>query len=350
MKTKKIILLLCSIAQATIYTETDSFSVDHFDQTIGFDDDFNDGETNYNQEINKMMHQTRGPSDCTFDTETLVAIATGILNLPALLQFNAYKHTNPVVIRSLHDLPSLNPWYGSADKFTAYATLFYNPMTHAYFTHCGKHITDYLAVAPEDALIGELENLISFVPQVLPLFNTATLQQRRLGFMLGASKCFGNLRFNIAAPLYYLELNFYLTQKQLDDLNAAPFFGGDAPIPDSDIAQNEGFSIFDTTVFAEHHAIADKFGLGDLRIYADYILFEGTRCPTRIGGQVTLPNNTVIRHSIVGSSFNPCYPGPALNIDQFATLQCIAEGDPADPLTLTAKNDLATLSQTFAIN
>ncbi|GEM_PF-3402409 len=342
MKIKKIILLLCCLTTLTTYPQ--QLSLDE----IGFDDFLSDEPADYSQEIEQLVHQTRLPS-CEFSTQNLVTLAVTGNVLPALLQFNAYKFTHPPVIRNLHDLPSLRPWYGCDDALCMYGTLFYNQMFHANFTKCGTHITDYLNVAEDDALIGELESLIPFVPEVLPLFNQARLQQRRLGIMLGASKCFGNLRFNVAVPLFYQELNFYLTQDQVDALNGAAFFGADQPIPIPDNPQNEGFSVFDPNTFIERHLLSDKVGLGDIRLYLDYMLFDDTCCPVRLGGQVTLPNNTVIRHSILGSNFDKCYPGPGLSFNQLLTLQCISDQMSDDPLILQAKNDLAALGQSYAL-
>lgn len=344
MKTKKIIILLSLLlGQFSHAAELASLDIDE----EGFEDFNENGD--YSLEIAQLINQTRAPS-CVFTTQDLVGIADSTLNFPTLLQFNAYKHTNPPVIRSLHDLPSLRPWYGCDDALCFYATFFYNPMFHAYFTRCGSFLSDYLFISQEDALIAELENLIPEIPQVLPLFNIARLQQRRLGVMLGASKCFGNVRFNMAIPLFYQELNFYLTQAQVDALNASPFFGGIQPQPVSEGAQNLGFAIFDPNTFIDRHLISDKIGLGDIRFYLDYMFFDDTRCPWRVGGMLTLPNSTVFRHSIVGSNFDKCYPGPGLSLEEILVLQCIAEtGGPTDPLTLDAKNKLAVLAQSYAI-
>ncbi len=346
MKIKKIIILLCILINQTSYTaETLFFDIDE----NSFEDSTENGD--YSLEIAQLINQTRDPADCVFTTQDLVDIAVGTLGLPSLEQFNIYKYTNPPVIRSLHDLPSLRPWYGCDDKLCFYATFFFNPMVHAYFTRCGSFLSDYLFISQEDALIAELENLLpnGEIPQVLPLFNVARLQQRRLGVMLGASKCFGNVRFNMAIPLFYQELNFYLTQAQVDALNASPFFGGIQPQPVSEGAQNLGFAIFDPNTFIDRHLISDKIGLGDIRFYLDYMLFNETRCPLRIGGLLTLPNSTVFRHSIIGSNFEKCHPGPGLSLEEILVLQCMAEGSPTDPLTLDAKNKLAALSQSYAL-
>ena len=197
----------------TLHTQTESFD--------GFSFDFPQDEPNFDQEIAALM-QTRAGA-CDLDTQAIVN-AFLLLNLPEFEQFNIYKFTNPPVIRSLHDLPSLRPWYGETDGFTCYGTVFYNNMFHAYFSKCGSKISDYLFVDKDDDIIGALENLLPETPNIIPLFNDARLQMRRLGAMLGGSKSFGNWRFNIAIPLYYLELNLYLTPEQVEALNFTPFF------------------------------------------------------------------------------------------------------------------------------
>jgi len=189
--------------------------------------------------------------------EVLVQFAAG-LNFPTLLQYNVYRYTNPRVIRNLHDLPSLRPWYGCDDKLCLYGTFFLNEMPKAYFTHCGKTVTDYLFVSKDDALIQALENLApdADVPTIIPLFNGARLQMHRLGVMLGASKCFGNLRFNAAVPVYYLAWNFFLNQTEVDALNATPFFNGGQPLSNDQTA-TVGYSTFDPNTFIDRHLVSE---------------------------------------------------------------------------------------------
>jgi hypothetical protein len=350
MKTKKIVILLCLLLSTPSYSaeqgsEISPLGLDDFNFSLdSLDEEFN---AQYDQEIAHLLHQTRAVTCEPFTSQNLVTFAVG-LNFPVLEQFNIYKFTYPPVIRILHDLPSLRPWYGCDDKLCLYGTFFLNEMPRAYFTHCGTTVADYLFVSEDDAIIQELENLIPDVPTIIPLFNNARLQMHRLGVMLGASKCFGNLRFNAAVPLYYMAWNFFLNQTEVDALNAAPFFNGGQPLPNGQ-GQNDGFSIFDPNTFIDRHLISDKFGLGDIRLYLDYLFCSETRCPFRIGGQLTLPNNTVIRHSIIGNQFNKCYPGPGINFDEIACLALTSQGDPADPLTLVAKNELAALSQSYGL-
>lgn len=325
--------------------------IDSIDEDLFFDLTFESNNEMYGREIEALLHQTKFPG-CEFDTQDLIDIAVGpFLNLPNFLQFNVYKFTNPPVIRNLHDLPSLRPWYGCEDSLCVYADLFFNKMAHAYFSKKGSYITDYLSIATDDAIIGEIEGLIPNIPDIIPLFNNARMEMRRAGMMIGASKSFGNWRLNGAIPLYYLEQNFFLTQKEVDALNASAYFGGGQPIPDSLNAQNAGFAIFNPNTFINRYLVSDKIGLGDIRIYLDYMFAPETPYATRVGGQLTLPNNTVIRRSIIGNSFSKCSPGPGLSIGQLAELQCIAElNDPTNPLILQAKNDLSALAQNYALN
>ncbi len=349
METKKIVILLCFIVSTRTYSaELSAFDFDLVSLDT-FDDELNSG---YDQEIAQLVNKACAESCQTpspFDLVQLVTTENELfpLTLQSLIQYNAYKYTYPPVIRNLHDLPSLRPWYGCHDKLCFYSTFFVNEMHHANFTHCGTHIKDYLFIAEEDALVGELSSALPYVAQIVPLFNNARLQMHRLGAMLGVSKCFGNFRFNAAIPVYYAAWNFYLTPDQVDALNDQPFFNGGEPLPNGQ-GQNIGYSIFDPNTFINRYLVSDKFGLGDIRLYLDYLFCAETRAPFRIGGQITLPNNTVIRHSIVGSQFSKCSPGPGLNLAQFVDLACCANIDD-NPESLAAKNELAALGQSYGL-
>lgn len=343
MKRNKFAILLCLVFSTSTYAmDTDD---------IGFDEESDTPiNTEYDQEIAALMQQTRA-AECDIDTQTIVDTLATQANLPFLEQFNVYKFTNPPVIRSLHDLPSLRPWYGCTDKLCFYSTFFYNQMFHAYYTKCGTFASDYLFIDKDDAIIGAIENLVPTlgVADIIPLFNTARLQMRRLGAMFGVSKCFGNWRVNAAVPLYYLELNFFLTQKQVDALGV--YFSGGQPVPvDADFGQNKGFTIFDSNTFVNKHVISDKVGFGDIRLYLDYMFAPESRYPTRFGGMLTLPNSTVMRKAIAGNSFSKCNPGPGIDFTLAADLVCQATlGSTSDPLTLSAQNALIALGQSYAV-
>lgn len=351
MKTKKILILLCFIVSTRSYSkEISPISTLDFDEISldTLDDEFN---SQYDKEISQLLQKSCASSCPTPSPSDLVQlVTTGVLfplKLQNLLLFNPYNYTYPPVIRNLHDLPSLRPWYGCEDTLCLYGTFFLNEMFHANFTHCGTHLKDYLFIAEEDALVGELSSALPNIAQIVPLFNTARLQMHRLGVMLGASKCFGNLRFNAAVPVYYAAWNFYLTPDQVDALNNTPFFNGGQPLP-NDQVQTVGFAVFDPNTFINRYLVSDKFGIGDIRLYLDYLFCGETQCPFRIGGQLTLPNNTVIRHSIMGNQFSKCYPGPGLNLAQIAELVCCV-GANDNPDSLVAKNELAALGQSYGL-
>ena len=176
--------------------------------------------------------------------------------------------------------------------------------------------------------------------EILPLFNNILLEQRRIGIMIGASKCFGNWRCNVAAPLYYLEHNFFLSQQELDALQTSSYF--------ADI--NNVYQPERPEDFITHHLVSDKIGLGDFRFYGDYTFFNDTRNPLRVGAQLTLPNSSVINRAINGNSFNPSPAQPPLSFTEIAALICQATGtDPADPRIKEAQFLLGSLRQSYAV-
>ncbi len=347
MKTKNIIIALCLIVSTELYSDISSFDFDK----INFDTLEEQLNSQYDQEIAQLLQNACSETCPTPSPAEIVESVTsgGLfpLKLQNLLLYNAYKFTYPLVIRTLHDLPSLRPWYGCQDKLCLYGIFFLNEMFHANFTRCGTRLQDYLFIAEEDALVGEISSALPNIAQIVPLFNTSRLQMHRLGVMLGASKCFGNLRFNGAVPLYYAAWNFYLTPEQVDALNATPFFNGGKPLTNEQTA-TVGYSVFDPNTFIDRYLVSDKFGFGDIRLYLDYLFCTETRCPFRVGGMLTLPNNTVIRHSIIGNKFSKCYPGPGLNLAQIADLACCILAD-ENPDSLVAQNELVGLSQSYGL-
>lgn len=221
MKAKKFIIFLIPL----VYAQDDIFDID----ISSFDADFASVTENNMDEINLIARQNN-QADCPLtDPVTILAVISGFMG-QNILPFNLYNFTNPPVIRSLHDLPSLRPWYGCGDRLCMYGTFFFNEMPRAFFTKCGTTIGDYLSVNEEDSIIQEIQNILEQfnvdlnIPVILPLFNIARLQQHRVGAMLGLSKCFGNVRVNGAIPLYYLAYNFFLTQEEVDALTKATFF------------------------------------------------------------------------------------------------------------------------------
>lgn len=345
MKTKKIVILLCFIASTQLYCSISSLDFDEMSL-----DDIPVGTSEYDQAIDTLLNKDANLCEILTPEFIVQSITSGDflpIKLQDLLQYNIYKYTNPPVIRILHDYPSLRPWYGCQDKLCLYGIFFLNDMPNAYFNRC-PCLKNYLFIAQEDALIGDLEDAIPDIPNILPLFNTIRLQMHRLGVMLGASKCFKNLRFNGAVSLYYMAWNFYLTQTQIDDLNDTDYFNGGAPLPNGE-GQNVGFAIFDPNTFINRYMVSDKVGFGDLRMYLDYMFCQETRCPFRIGGQLTLPLDVVLRHSIIGNQFSKCYPGPGLNLEQIACLILTSQQIGDDPQILVAKNELAALVQNYAL-
>ncbi len=250
-----------------------------------------------------------------------VVSTLSVFNIPQALQFSLYHRTQPPFTRSVHFLPSLSLLIepvqcDNLHNWTLSIEPFFNFTDKVNFTHCSTQIPSYIALDANSDFLETLD-VKAFssvnVPAVLSLFQPATLQERRLGLMLGAWKQHENWAISAALPIYYQERNLFLDDEQLSALEDSPLLAG----PGRNLP---GFN-YDT--FTTDHLIRDCVGLGDLRLQALYNVSQKNF--VQIGAQITLPTATSVARGIVGgtgtSGFSKKLPPPLIDFYKLFYLQ-----------------------------
>lgn len=223
-----------------------------------------------------------------------------------ILQQDLFLHTNPLNQRSLLDYPTFEPNQCCyQDDWTIGSQIFYNQMTRANLRKHSTNLASYIALNQEsliDALETSADALKDLFPQpvsvrnILSLFNCLTVQQRRAGFMFHGMRVAAckDPSVMILLPFYYLERNFFLTDKQ----RAAV----EAELGRVSSAEQEEFQ--------RMHFISDRVGFGDTRLEIDWRLPTPVGFQMRLGIMSTIPTAFAVAKGLKGSTFpKPCtYP------------------------------------------
>lgn len=214
---------------------------------------------------------------------------------PAALQGRLYKKSNPIVIRSLLDLPSLLFLDDQTENFTFSGKIFYNQDREVILTDNSTRLASYLNVNMPDFLQQlELEDFGIDVPDIFPLLANVRLEERRIGFMFSFCRRWDTVKLRIAFPFYYLEHNFFLNEEELSQIQDSPLFSEFTPTR-SDAEDAEAF-------FREH-LVSDKIGFGDMRINALYHTLETPCSDLWLGGLLTLPSARTVACGFIGGCF-----------------------------------------------
>ena len=325
-------LLLASIAFASLSflraDESDLSPANIFE--AGFDDHFEE-----------LQRQCEPLPDAIDIVETL-----NTLGLPTLLQNNFYKHTNPINTRPLVDLPSFQMAYFQLPFVPCQSGVsvqfFFNQMRDCYFTKCSSKISSYLNLNDANLLESiDLDDLLdTSLDTIFPLFANMKLEERRAGIMLGGYKNFGKSWFNAILPFYWLEHNFFLTQKEQEAIQNQPLF----------INAGAGTDVSGEMEFAYKHLVSTKLGLGDLRLQLARNLTIDS-CSTLLPTfEVTLPTSRALDGRriyewfgdsvLIGGRYcKMCCPPPL----DFQELACLAFG------TVQQQAEAKTLATNFLV-
>ena len=249
------------------------------------------------------------------------------LGILALIQENFFLRTNNLNTRSLLDYPEFIPFRHDRDKRAIYVDLFYNQTSRMKFTGPSGNICSYLAVSDPEFLakfktvVNRVKDLFPEIPintndilRVFNLFQTFTVQQRRLGLMIGGKTTFNRWHFNIMAPWYYLERNHFVDEKIKENLEtlfadlAFDLFGIPRQTP-AQIEKNENA----TNRFIDQHFISDKFGFGDTRIYLDYPIIKKKFLSSRAGFLATIPTAFALKKGVKGSHLHRVINRPLID-------------------------------------
>lgn len=244
---------------------------------------------------NRARAEEAALPECTADIaiETLLA-----LNVIDLLKVPFYKHSNSILNRNIHDLPTFN-WVDIRPGCLNLSVLpFYNQTSKLFFTRSSPFIKSYLNITGED-FIDALTAIVDVADptiqpeEILPLFQNVKLQERRAGlyFRTGAHQNQWDLEFSV--PLYYIERNFFLTPEEIEEISFSPAL--------RDLS--EGSSNSEAEELLTEHLVSDRVGIGDFRIHALYAPWHTDTTRWSVGGFLTLPTAFSFTQGIIGGSF-----------------------------------------------
>lgn len=269
-------------------------------------------------------------ASCEFSPEAIMSLISGALtkgDILRLLAQDLYRHTNPLRIRSLLDLPCLMPYYLDYNGWQATAQLFYNQITKAKIFDNSPFLKDYILLENSplaneiDTILqdindlGLLEQPITInVPQALSLFKNMRVQQYRAGFMFSLAKQWRSFNISARIPFFYQIHALFLNESEINQIKNAPFLQlaqgentQDLALPDPEADNN-------AKQFFMQNGINDRVGLGDTRIMALYNFFDNYYNNIWAGLQFTLPTATTLDSGIFFGSFNNCTSDGCFNL------------------------------------
>jgi len=296
-------LIACTVPLITYSDEFNDFSTDGMD--IFADDPELDGSM---------------PIDMTIKRSTPAEIINFLqeLHIVDLLQHNIYLRTNPLNTRSLLDYSIYFDQKVSYDcPWLVGAHGFYNQTSRAYFTSNSDCISSYLNVT-DPALLADIQAATSaaqglgFCPPdldplaVIPLFNNFTVQDRRIGAMIHAARFWDKATLRMWLPLYYLERNFYLTDLERESIETA--LGA--------------LTADEQARFQRDHLVSDKFGFGDTRLEAGFLVRDHETTRIELGFYATIPTAVALYSNIMGNTFHECQARPIFDFANLFNLAC----------------------------
>lgn len=242
--------------------------------------------------------------ECTDEeAQNIVETIIGDLNALCIFKQDFYLHTNELNQRSLLDYGLFLPHKYYAHRWQIGGHFFFNQTTRDNFTRNSTALCKYLAIFNESLLQEIQKRIRDFnpgieLPEVVPLFGNATVQERRTGFMFHGMRRWGDYRFRFLFPFYYIESNLFLTPAEIDAIQAA--FGITDPVDDMK--------------FARKNLISDQLGFGDTRLNFDFPLSATPHMTSKIGIQATIPTAFAVKKGLYGSTFHSVCPRPILDL------------------------------------
>lgn len=259
----------------------------------------------------------------------------------SILEQDFFLSTNAPARRSLLDMPLFQPNTALfPEPSFLNAQLFFNMTPKARFTRTSNNIDSYIATSDEtllgavDAAIKKLQPItgssLGFINtrSILSIISTMTLVERNIGFMLQTGGRWDRMQLRIMFPIYYHERNFFLTQKNLDELSLELGF-------------------LNPETFDDSYAISDRLGLGDTRIEFGVHALESRWCDMVLSLYATIPTAFTIAKGLAGHAFKaaPTYP----TVD-FQTLYNTVEAIITDTVTPEQQAESFVIIQQFLLN
>ena len=286
-----------------------------------FDEEIGHVDESFNEYL-----QTRS---CSIAPETVLDLLTGEqIGIQNVLQQNLYKRTNPTVTRSILELPyfqNITPTHAGlsccAHHSSFECSLFFNQTKEKYYYKDFDAIRDYLGAFDND-FIEVFEKLSQKIHQLVPdaalisvdtilsLFSNIKLEERRAGALFGWTHRSPRYKIQAQIPLYYIEHNFMLTEKEQGEITNEPFIKSliqDQPAQDPN-AVNKAI---------REHVAEDLLGLGDLKLIA---LITGCcgNLELAVGPEIIFPSACVFTDKLIGGRFEKCPNQPTVDFMVFA--------------------------------
>ncbi|MCL4361453.1 hypothetical protein M1446_03800 [Candidatus Dependentiae bacterium] len=240
------------------------------------------------------------------------------INGPTLIQnSNIYLRTNGINVRSLLDLPILQPIF--PDRCSEFCNgfhvqAFYNKIKKAFFTKNSPFLNSYIDLSQQD-LVEELANAgflnSSDFGRVLDLFQNIKLEQRRAGLMFSYQRTFPDDAYlRIFTPFYWAEANFFLNQNEIDAIKGDPFFTEFSTGQDDNAVRD----------FLKDFVSCDRVGFGDTRVEFAGKVIDSERTSAWLGFQATIPTAfPFVKGVLAGKCSTEC-KNPCFSLQQIGEL------------------------------
>lgn len=241
-------------------------------------------------------------------TRSLSTDPDGMVDIRETLQYDLYKVTHPISKRPINDLPQFyfyrcfptigdnncQPLFDSmfAPHYLA-AQLFYNETHKSNLTADGTQLRSYLNLE-NNGLLNMSKDFGVDLTNVLSLMGNMRIEERRIGIMVDACYQWDKWYLTIRAPVMYAIRNFFLDEAEKHALESDPIFN------DLDPATNNEQEV---NIFARHHLIADRAGVGDIRAIAAYQLYQDESLCWDLGMETTWPIAFAFKKGLYGNHF-----------------------------------------------
>lgn len=239
-----------------------------------------------------------------------VANLTTLVDAQKILQNPLYYYSNPPMRRNIIDNPIFQQFVerGSHGKNFSFKP-FITQTFKEYFYDTRSNINYYIDMNQNELnaqidLLTRIED-IDFLPRgfsitnVLGLFNTIYLEERRAGAMFEYVKSTETWTLSGRFPFYYGEHNLNMPPEDQEKVEKNPFFGK---------------SNFDEVTFAREHLISDELGFGDLRINFEHLFIDTHKQMFSAGVRATIPTAFAIKKGLYGTHFDVNQPAPTFDL------------------------------------
>ena len=326
MKYSRCFLLILALSQSIIHSEEWENVFDQLD------------EEPFILEANADEGLDLSAKRAVISKNDAVINLTTLVDAQKILQNPLYYRSNPPMRRNIIDNPIFQQFVirgnnGQNFSFKPFITQTFKE----YFYDTRSNINYYIDMNQND-LNNELNDLLTriettdFLPlgfsvsNVLGLFNTIYLEERRAGAMFEYVKSTETWTLSGRFPFYYGEHNLNMPKEDQLKVEKNAFFGS---------------SDFDEVTFAREHLISDQLGFGDLRINFEHLFIDTHKQMFSAGIRATIPTAFAVKKGLYGTNFNTSTP--AATFDLYTDLLLPGLSTPPDQNIPLVQQNVQTL-------